>query len=107
MELSYKPETRGPVVQGSAGLKWIWKVSIQAADGALIQARYGSAGLKIIWEARIHAADGALIQSRHPETCSTKQCRVKKNMGSEHSERRWSSHTNQRPGVLQYKAVQG
>jgi hypothetical protein len=82
MELSYKPETRGPAVQGSAGLKRIWEVNIQAADGAL-------------------------IQSRHPETCSTRQCRVKMDMGSEHSERVWSSHASRRPGVLQYKAAQG
>jgi hypothetical protein len=46
MELSYNPGTRGPVVQGSAGLKRIWEVCIQGADEALIQARYGSAGLK-------------------------------------------------------------
>ncbi len=62
MELSYKPETRGPAVQGSAGLKRIWKVSIQAADEAL-------------------------IQPRDPGSCSTRQCRVKKDMESEHSGR--------------------
>jgi hypothetical protein len=55
MELSYKPETRGPAVQGSAGLKRIWEVNI-------------------------HAADRALIQPREPGSCSTRQCRVKKDM---------------------------
>jgi hypothetical protein len=39
MELSYNPETRSPAIQGSAGLKRIWEVSIQAANEALIQAR--------------------------------------------------------------------
>jgi hypothetical protein len=82
MKLSYKPETRGPAVQGSAGLKRIWEVSIQAADEAPIQARY-------------------------PGSCSTRQCRVKMDMESEHSGRGWSSHTTQIPGLLQYKAVQG
>jgi hypothetical protein len=62
IELSYNPETRGPAVQGSAGLKRIREVRIQDADEAL-------------------------IQSRHPGSCSTRQCRVKKDMGSEHSGR--------------------
>jgi hypothetical protein len=70
MELSYKPETQGPAVQDSAGLKRIWEVRIQAADVALIHAR-------------------------DPGSCSTRQCRVKKDMGSEHSGRGWRSHTNQ------------
>jgi hypothetical protein len=48
MELSYNPDTRAPAVQGSAGLKSIWEVCIQAAEGALIPARYGRAGLKRI-----------------------------------------------------------
>jgi hypothetical protein len=70
MKLAYKPESRGPEVQGNAGLKRIWEVSIQNADGAL-------------------------IQTRHPGSCSTRQCRVKKDMGSMDSGCGWSSHTSQ------------
>ncbi len=60
MELLYKPETRSPAVTGSAGLKRIREVRVQDADVAL-------------------------IQPRDPGSCSTRQCRVKKDMGNMHS----------------------
>ncbi len=94
MELSCKPEARGPAVQGSAGLKRIREVAFRTqmelsykpeTGGPAVQ---GSAGLKRIWVMSIQAADGALIQARYPGSCSTRQCRVKSEMGIKYSVRR-------------------
>jgi hypothetical protein len=71
MKLSYKPETRGPAVQGIAGLKMDMG-SMHSGRGCI-----------------------AFIQARDQGPCSIRQCRVKKDMGSMHSGRGWSFHTSQ------------
>jgi hypothetical protein len=71
MKLSYNPDTRGPAVQGSAGLKRICEVNIHMPR---MELSYKP-------ETRGPAVQGS------PG--------LKKDMGTEHSGCGWSSHTSQ------------